>query len=248
MSDDFEKIFKKRLDRRIKKAEAEAAQDIFATIPDSTILFKAKRKAVRFFLRGLEQDFLRFKADCFNTYQKELRPDTDRFPLGWMENQVKIMANMERKGNRLFFPLINALCKIALDKKKSEKVMREINIQPMEVVTMNKKTKDETIRKRPYVLLPPLTNNIIVGLAESLGVSVDPVYRTIREMTRRGIIKKVGRVGKGGGRLYAVGLWTPFKEGKFRAAYFLKNSPEMRQALREFNAYERKRFASNKLY
>jgi len=242
-SDDFEKIFDKRLERKIKKAEAEAHKDIFATIPDSPILFKARRKAVRSFLRNLEQDFKRFKADCANKYKDELKPDTDKFPRKGMENQVKIMANMERKGNRLFFPLINALCRISLDKKQSEKLMDTINIPLAEVVTVDKKTKMETLKKYSYVLLPALTNDVMENLAESLEASKEVIFLYLKEMAWHGIIRELVRTGKGGARLYAIGYFTSFPDNKFRKNWFLKNSPEMKTALRKFRAYEEKKLS-----
>jgi len=220
--DDFKKNFEKRIKRRIKQAEAEARADIFATIPDSTILFNARRKAIRSFLRELEKDFTKFKAECLIKYKDELKPDTDIFPRKGMENQVKIMANLNRKGNRLFFPLINALCKMTIDKKASEKVMKEMNIDPLEVVSINKKTKEKIAYDRTYVLCPPLTNEIMAGLAETLEASSEVINLYLKEMAWRGIIRELGRTGRGGSRVYAVGYFTSYKDNKFKKNFSLQ--------------------------
>jgi len=143
------------------------------------------------------------------------------WPTKWILNSVTIMRNLELKKNRWFFPLMNYLCESRLDPTRSRKVANHIGVGGYNV---DGKVRDYVILQRPNRK----------KIADKVGMSQTVLKRYLKELVHWGILKDLGKYGSNQPKVYAIGYYQSFNLG-VKPIWFLKESPEMKKALREFD-------------
>ena len=141
----------------------------------------------------------------------------NRYPLKWMENDPLIAENMNKKGNRLFYPVFESLTEHKMPFAES-RGFHSANAS---------------------IDSPQISNPIIVKanqkeLALCFESDSTTINRIFQEMVLYGIILPyTGLNGKKQSH-YVLGRWSRTRHKNPRPIYFLKDSPKMRRALRNF--------------
>ncbi|WP_320045163.1 hypothetical protein [uncultured Desulfobacter sp.] len=174
--------------------------------------------------------FKKIRNMALNKFQQELKSrikflekyKINRFPLKWMQNDSLIAANMSKKGNRLFYPIYEHLVEHRMPFAES----RGFNNANISVDS------------------PQVTNPIIVHasqkqMAVRFNSDSTTLNRIFQEMVLYGILLPYkGRNGKTQS-YYVIGRWSHVRNKNPRPIYFLKDSPKMRRALRNFRVSKR---------
>ncbi len=141
----------------------------------------------------------------------------DTWPMAWMRRDKRIMENMERKGSQYFFPLINHLFQ-----KGSY----------MGTVPGRQLTEERGWESNLVLLMPDYGE-----IERKLGIPVQIARKYLQEMGRWKIVRKLGKAHERGRLVYAIGKWVKGKNSFPSPKLYLKNTGEMRDALRAFDVY-----------
>lgn len=188
-------------------------------------LYKHIRKTT---LTSIGKQLSEYTEAFHNTFLVK-KDDGPLWPKGWMEDDKKgIKVMMEKRKH--FIPLMNYLCECQLGPQESAELMERRGIEPYRV------GKNKV--RRTYILIHNLD---FVKMGNALELKPDPLRKHLQEMERIGILKKFGKDGPRGQLIYALGYWLPVPNSPIsRPVYFLKDTDDMRKALRDFNPYRTK--------
>jgi hypothetical protein len=120
--------------------------------------------------------------------------------------------------------------------KSNKGIMRNLNKKgnqhflPLHEILMDSRIKQGE-KKAPVLVLPDYA-----AIEKKTGLKKKYAYRYIREMCRWGILQRDHREGRNGPWVYCLGVWMPGKGKTPRPIYFLKETPEMKAALIQFDA------------
>lgn len=187
--------------------------------------YKQDRKTI---LTPIGKQLSEYVEAFYNTFLVK-KDDGPLWPKGWMEDDKKgIKVMMEKRKH--FIPLMNYLCECQLGPQESDELMERRGIEPYEA--------GENKVRRTYILIHNLDFEI---MGKQLDLKPDPLRKHLQEMERMGILKKFGKDGPRGQLIYALGYWLPVPNRPFPTpVYFLKDTPQMKKALRDFNPYRTK--------
>lgn len=213
-----------------KETDIENPHEALAEILDNYSAAKTREKILSSIGNQLT-DYLEAFHNTF-TVKKENKP---LWPKAWMENDKKGIKVMIEKRTH-FIPLMNYLCSCQLGSQDAEDLIQRRGIEPYQA-EMNTDGKKWTVN-RTYVLLQKLN---FEKMEEVIGLKSDPLRKHLQELERIGVLKNLGKDGPRGQLIYALGYWLPVPNKPFpRPVYFLKDTPQMKIALRDFNPYREK--------
>jgi hypothetical protein len=187
---------------------------------------KMRREAVRFYVEGKKSAL----DDWYEKYEEELRFREPWGPLKWMTNDpaIKHMLNTTKFGD-----VYRLLWKSTMPRKKTLLLMERYGVPYIKEINKKKGVVEERV--------PVLLEELDLGrMNRELRFSArsHTVYKYVRQFCRAGILREVGKRGERGRRIYAMGAWVPFSIDSFRRKPFLKDTPEMRKALRKIRVRE----------
>lgn len=148
---------------------------------------------------------------------QEFEEKTGGWPTAWMRRDKRIMDNLNQKGNRRFFELVSFLF-------QSGSYMRS---------PVSEQLASERGWESNLVLLIPDYRKI----EAKLSISKQIARKYLQEMARWGMIQKLGKTDKNGQAVYAIGRWVKGGSAFPKPVFYLKDTKEMRDALRAFNVY-----------
>lgn len=158
---------------------------------------------------------MRAELDEAKGYLDTLEPaKPKRFPFKWITENRAIMANLSRKGNRHMLKIYELL----MDQRMSFTTTRD---------------KLDGMVENQHAPVPVQPNHDLIKRETGLKANTQ-VGDYLREMAYQGIIERYGLDGERGQMLYQIGDWKQGNARFPRPVYWLKDTPEMRRALREF--------------
>ena len=185
-----------------------------------------------FFLQGPpytnnDKRYIKVRKEALKAKRKELEEEhkyldrleptlTRAFPWKWIQENQSIMENLSRKGNRHFLKMYDMLMEQRI------------------------RFSDSTYYFDTYIheddLLPVLVKPIFPLIEKETGCDTNTVRRYIREMAYQGIIRRFVKDGERGQVIFEIGRWIKGNAAFPKPVWFLKNTPEIRQALKDFDA------------
>lgn len=194
---------------------------------DRKVEDEEERRRIR---RDAAQLYVEVKQEALDDLRRECKEDL-RYrepwkPLKWMYNDPDIAHILD---TTKFTKVYRLLLDNTLPRKKCLLLMERYGVGYI----IERNTKTGVAQQRVPVLLKVLDYsrmNRELGLSEGSRT----IYKYIREFCERSILRDVGKRGERGQKILAIGTWVPSGINKFRRNPFLKDTPEMRKALRKF--------------
>jgi hypothetical protein len=214
-SNDEDQSYKVRLDNLIH----DVALDWLDDETDEDFIFKTRSKVVKRFMRHIEQNYTKELA-----YGKPYN-----FPLGWMEDDSKIMKTLDR------WPIISEVMQFLYLRQRS------LNAPLMQALQdQNQAWIDGRVYKsdtgKLYPIATFMTNSEFYSdLGKSIntrrGEQPSPRYmiKIVTAFKKANIIMTLGG-NKRNGFIVADGYYTPYDD-RWIKHLFLKNTPEFKKAL-----------------
>lgn len=223
-------IWNEFADRVKEETDIENPHEALAEILDNDSAVKTREKI----LSSIGNQLSEYVEAFHNTFSVVKKENKSLWPTAWMENDKKIKVMMEKRTH--FIPLMNYLCSCQLGYQDAEELMQRRGIEPYQA-EMNNDDKKRTV-DRIYVLLQKLD---FEKMEEVIGLKPDPLRKHLQELEKIGVLKNLGKDGPRGQLIYALGYWLPVPNKPFpRPVYFLKDTPQIKKALRDFNPYRGK--------
>ena len=160
----------------------------------------------------------------YREYEDEVWFKKDWEPLKWMLGDPVIAQMLVRTR---FAEVYGLLWKNTVPLKKTSELMERYGIGSIKDVS----GEGREVERYPVLVI---VNHGRMNRELRLSAKSNTVQKYIKEFCRAGILKVVGKRGRHGQKIYAIGTWVPFRIDRFRRKPFLKDTLEMRKALREF--------------
>lgn len=157
-------------------------------------------------------------------YEEELRFREDWGPLKWMLSDSTIAQVLARTK---FAEVYGLLWKTTVPFKQTSKLMERYGID------LIKEENSKGVKVERYAVLV-IVNHSRMNRELGLSAKSNTGQKYIKEFCRAGILREVGKRGRHGQKIYSIGTWVPFDIDSFRRKPFLKDTPSVREALREF--------------
>jgi len=169
-------------------------------------------------VKSLDKIVNEIRAYIKTEFKRELSIKSTRALPKWITNNQSIMR--------------------AIDKTRFDDVWLHIQKHTMPLQKSRVLAKGKRLgkhkEKQEYVLFSPDQ----IDMENSLNLSKSSVQKYLKAFCETGILKKLGKFGDRGKNIYAVGFWSVYGEegekGGTRRNYFLKNTKEVREALKKF--------------
>jgi len=193
---------------------------------DDWVLTVERSRAITSFYKDLSraQDYIE------KNYRKELwvRGEYCRSKK-WITGDPNILAALEKTK---FFEVFHYIDTHNIDRESPR--LPELSKGEMYHTTVQSgKNKGKDIEYEYAFIL--VNKKFYEKASQELGLSQISIQKYLQRFCEIGFMKKIIRTGKGGLEwLYADGYWVEFDRGIYRKIRFLKNSAEMRKALRGF--------------
>jgi hypothetical protein len=126
-----------------------------------------------------------------------------------------------------FAEVYGLLWKTTIPFKQTSKLMERYGID------LVKEENSAGVKVERYAVLV-IVNHSRMNRELGLSAKSNTGQKYIKEFCRAGILKEVGKRGRRGQKIYAIGVWVTFGINSFRRKSFLKDTHAVRKALREF--------------
>jgi len=142
-----------------------------------------------------------------------------------MDVRDRLIAEMLKRTK--FAEVYRLLWKTTIPFKQTSKQMERYGID------LIKEENSAGVKVERYAVLV-IVNHSRMNRELGLSAKSNTGQKYIKEFCRAGILKEVGKRGRRRQKIYAIDVWVTFGIDTFRRNPFLKDTPAMRKALREF--------------
>jgi hypothetical protein len=164
-----------------------------------------------------------------DTYKRELSIKKERQLPAWIHKQKNIMDALNKTR---FEDVYSYIVKHTLPMKEEAKICDKLKLDDYNAIIKTGKKKGKIV-KWAYVFFRPDYQD----MQNTLGIQKGTIQKYIQKFCEIGILLKMRKEGSRQNYIYAVGYYSTYKKGKIlknKRNMFLKFTPEMKKALRNF--------------
>jgi hypothetical protein len=228
--------FRLNLERIINESIKEAKADYhLGPTPGNIVgdieidIKRAKKNAAKCALKDAEQ----LVAYINREYKKELNIKLG-WPTKWMLRDKRLMKNLDRYP--CFFPVLRYLINHSYKQfTDSQELADKVGFGKHKHILKSGDQKGEE-KEYHYVLVQVDKERLINSLGKDrIQISKSYIQKYIKAFDDIGILKKLGKHGSHGNNLYAIGYWRTYKGNSMKREWFLSETKEFKERLRNFN-------------